>query len=350
MPEESHQFGDYSINAIAHLLNIPIISLRSSGPVALDVCSLRLWQNGKGLFYSSTKSKSHEDYLIDQQGIKPSDRVLGYSRSLLRDSQQHNLSVNDKFASLATGSTDSQASILDVHGQINALRKSFSSSQISKNSIVYYLHYEPEMVSCPGLYPQTDQLEHLAVVSYLCDLQGIDLYVREHPFQDSNINLYHPDQSHFSLATSYAFRSIDFYKQIIALPSFKGFVCSLDSSTLLNDDNLLAIATNTGTIVSEALSYQLPVILSSSTSTIYGLFPNVVKVGLDSTSLLSLCTKTRSLLGCYSPVDVFRLLLPFYSTSPVLNFQSYGVEPPPDFVLDDSIRCLADAISLSIQL
>lgn len=114
---------------------------------------------------------------------------------------------------------------------------------LTKKFIYFPLQYQPECSTLPMAGAYRDQLVFLQLLSQ-CIPDDVHIYVKEHPKQRKK---------------GFANRSINFYKQIAALPNAS--LVSHDMSSFVLREHCKAVATGTGTAGFEALFRAKPVIL-----------------------------------------------------------------------------------------
>ena len=111
---------------------------------------------------------------------------------------------------------------------------------LSKKYIYLPLHYQPECTTCPMAGEYRDQLL-IAELLHACLPEDVLIYVKEHPMQGE------------------VQRSIEFYRDLISIPTVRLVPLGFDSTALL--ENSLAVATATGTAGFEALFRGVPFLM-----------------------------------------------------------------------------------------
>jgi len=111
---------------------------------------------------------------------------------------------------------------------------------LSKPYIYLALHAQPEASTIPETGAFMDQELIAALIAHHLPA-GVSLYVKEHPVQGER------------------YRSIEFYKQLLAIPAVTFLPKTTDTYTLI--DHALAVATGTGTVGFEAIVREKPVLM-----------------------------------------------------------------------------------------
>jgi len=157
---------------------------------------------------------------------------------------------------------------------VRKLRKFYDSIAVeldtSKKSIFYALHFEPE-ASIMARAKLSNQLYIIKQLSQNLP-SGWILYVKEHPHQ---FKLYMPGWWYY-LTSIYKYRTKEFYKEILKFDNVKLLKLSMKSQDIIKSTD--AISTINGSIASEAISYNKPLILFGHQSTPFGLCKDTFKI------------------------------------------------------------------------
>lgn len=111
---------------------------------------------------------------------------------------------------------------------------------LSKPYVYLALHAQPEASTIPEAGAYMDQQLIAALIAAHLP-KGVTLYVKEHPMQGER------------------YRTIDFYKELLAIPAVQFIPREVDTYTLI--DHALAVATATGTVGFEAIVREKPVLM-----------------------------------------------------------------------------------------
>jgi hypothetical protein len=140
----------------------------------------------------------------------------------------------------------------------------------SKRYVFYALHFEPEA----NIMARAKFSNQLVVIKQLSQNlpKGWTLYVKEHPDQ---FKLDKPGWWYF-LISIHKYRTKEFYKELLKFDNVSLLKCKVKSQDIIKSAE--AISTINGTIASEALSYNKPLILFGHQSTPFGLCDDVFKI------------------------------------------------------------------------
>ena len=154
------------------------------------------------------------------------------------------------------------------------MRKLYDSISVefdtSKKYVFYALHFDPEA----SIMARARFSNQLSVIKQLSQNLPKDwvLYVKEHPDQ---FKLDSPGWWYF-LVSIHKYRTKDFYKEILKFNSTKLLKFNTKSQDIIKSAE--AISTINGSISSETLTYNKPLILFGHPSTPFGLCKDVFKV------------------------------------------------------------------------
>jgi hypothetical protein len=140
----------------------------------------------------------------------------------------------------------------------------------SKKSIFYALHFDPEA----SIMAKARFSNQLMIIKQLSQNLPDDwtLYVKEHPNQ---FELHQPGWW-FYLTSIHKYRTKDFYNQILKLKNVKLLKYDIKSKDIIQ--NVRGISTINGTLASEALSLNIPLLLFGHQSTPFGKCKDVFKI------------------------------------------------------------------------
>jgi hypothetical protein len=139
-----------------------------------------------------------------------------------------------------------------------------------KKSIFYALHFDPEA----SIMAKARFSNQLMIIKQLSQNLPDDwtLYVKEHPNQ---FELHQPGWW-FYLTSIHKYRTKDFYNQILKLKNVKLLKYDIKSKDIIQ--NVRGISTINGTLASEALSLNIPLLLFGHQSTPFGKCKDVFKI------------------------------------------------------------------------
>lgn len=161
--------------------------------------------------------------------------ILKWWRKALKVSR-----TNPRFFVQALTSPSFWSQKLRQHRTIRFYDEHVHTPDLTKPYVYFPLHYQPEASTVPtaGAYADQERIVQL-IAAYLP--KGVSIFVKEHPIQGER------------------YRSIAFYKTLLAIPSVT-FVPK-ETDTFQLSDNALAIATATGTAGFEGFMRQKPVLM-----------------------------------------------------------------------------------------
>jgi hypothetical protein len=157
---------------------------------------------------------------------------------------------------------------------VRKMRKFYDSISVeldtSKKYVFYAPHFDPEA----SIMSRARFSSQLSIIKQLSQSlpKGWVLYVKEHPDQ---FKLHGPGWWYF-LTSIHKYRTKDFYKELLRFDNVNLLKCKIKSQDIINSAE--AISTINGTIASEALTYNKPLILFGHQSTPFGLCDNVFKI------------------------------------------------------------------------
>ena len=157
---------------------------------------------------------------------------------------------------------------------IKKMRKFYDSVSVeldtSKKYVFYALHFDPEAT----IMARARFANQLMIIKQLSQSlpKGWILYVKEHPDQFQMIK----SGRWFYLMSIHKYRTKEFYKEILKFSNVQFLKFSVKSQDIIKSAE--AISTINGTIASEALAYDKPLILFGHQSTPFGLCKDVFKV------------------------------------------------------------------------
>ena len=157
---------------------------------------------------------------------------------------------------------------------VRKMRKFYNSISVefdvSKKCIFYALHFDPEA----SIMARSRFSSQLSVVKQLSQSlpEGWVLYVKEHPdqFKLDRLGWW------FYLTSIHKYRTKEFYKEFLKLDNVSLLKYKVKSQDVIKSAE--AVATINGSIASEALTYNKPLILFGHQSTPFGLCKDVFKV------------------------------------------------------------------------
>jgi hypothetical protein len=157
---------------------------------------------------------------------------------------------------------------------VRKMRKFYDSISVeldtSKKCIFYALHFDPEA----SIMARARLSSQLIVIKQLSQSLPVGwvLYVKEHPNQ---FKLNEPGWW-FYLTSIHKYRTKEFYKEILKFDNVQFLKFSIKSQDIIKSAK--AISTINGSISSEALTYNKPLILFGHQSTPFGLCKDVFKI------------------------------------------------------------------------
>jgi len=157
---------------------------------------------------------------------------------------------------------------------VRKMRKFYDSISVeldtSKKCIFYALHFDPEA----SIMARARFSSQLSVIKQLSQSLPVGwvLYVKEHPNQ---FKLNEPGWW-FYLTSIHKYRTKEFYKEILKFDNVQFLKFSIKSQDIIKSAK--AISTINGSISSEALTYNKPLILFGHQSTPFGLCKDVFKI------------------------------------------------------------------------
>jgi hypothetical protein len=166
------------------------------------------------------------------------------------------------------------ANILKNILYVRKMRKFYNSISVefdtSKKYVLYALHFDPEA----SIMARARFSNQLAVIKQLSQSlpRGWTLYVKEHPDQ---FKLDGPGWWYF-LISIHKYRTKEFYKELLKFDNVNLLKHKVKSQDIIKSAE--AISTINGSIASEALNYNKPLILFGHQSTPFGLCKDVFKV------------------------------------------------------------------------
>lgn len=144
---------------------------------------------------------------------------------------------------------------------------------ITRKYVCFALHLEPEAV----IAGRADMDSQIVAIQMLanCLPKGWVLYVKEHPLQ---FMLNHANMYGYLYGAS-VFKTKRFYKEINQIDNVKLLKLNTDNKEML--EHCQAVATMSGTVAAEAVTYHKPALVFSAERTIYNYVEGFYKISSD---------------------------------------------------------------------
>ena len=236
LPEIPHAFGDYILKIVAEKKKIKVICFKTmvAGKYlwrAYDLCEEKHIEVAQMTTYNARKERKIIREIYERSSNLA---VLPYSNKHAKAIKSTGRKAVAEIRNQLHHDTEL---LVSIEQMINRKKRYYSEykdgiNNKEKNRCILFLHYEPEANLAPfGTY-YSDQLAFANIINSFCQLNDLELYIRDHPDQFKIPASGYNVNRHWIETENINPRNDLFDKKLENLSEFKGFV----NSVLLKDE------------------------------------------------------------------------------------------------------------------